>query len=193
MGLYKRRGSQFYWMTLRVNGKKVYESTKTTNRKLAEKIYAKKVTEVAEGRWFPNEAKRRTFEELKERYLKEHSMVYKTQKSFHRDVASFKHLSGFFGGLTLSEITPARISEYKSLRRTNGIKPATLAKELGVLRHALNLAVREWEWLESNPFKKVKIERANNKIERWITPRRGGRQGLPMSDSTTSGIPLLPD
>jgi len=71
--------------------------------------------------------------------------------------------------MTLAEITPARISEYKSIRRIEGAKPATLSRELEVLRHALNLAVREWEWLDRSPFERVRIERVNNKIERWLT------------------------
>jgi integrase len=81
----------------------------------------------------------------------------------------FKHLSGFFGGLTVAELTPARISEYKSFRRTEGAKPATLSRELEVLRHALNLAVREWEWLDRSPFEKIRIDKFNNKVERWLT------------------------
>lgn len=64
MGLYKRKGSQFYWMSFRVDGRRFFESTGTTNKKLAERIYAKRITEIAERRWFPNEAKKRTFEEL---------------------------------------------------------------------------------------------------------------------------------
>ena len=169
MGLYKRKGSRFYWITFRVNGKKISESTKTANKKLAEKIHAKRITEIAEGRWFPNEAKKRTFEELKERYMREHSRVNKTPKSSLRDESSFKHLTKFFGGMTLADIKPAKISEYKSLRRSEGAKPATLARELEVFRHSLNLAVREWEWLEKNPFERVKIEKPNNQIERWLT------------------------
>jgi integrase len=167
MGLYKR--GNLFWFTIKSNGKRIQKSTGTENRKLAENIYAKAKTLVVEGKWFSNEAKKRTFEELRERYMREHSAVHKTPKSSLRDETSFKHLTRFFSGLTLAEMTPARISEYKSLRRTDGAKPATLARELEVLRHALNLAVREWEWLESNPFQKVKIERVNNKIERWIS------------------------
>lgn len=169
MGLFRRRDSRFWWMELRVNGKRLKESTKTANRKLAERIHAKALTEIEEGRWFSNESRTRTFEELRDRYMREHSKVNKAPKSSLRDESSFKHLSAFFGGMTLAELTPARISEYKSLRRTEGAKPATLSRELEVLRHALNLAVREWEWLDRNPFERVKIERAHNKIERWIT------------------------
>ena len=32
MGLYKKKGSQFYWMSFRVNGKKICVSTGTTKR-----------------------------------------------------------------------------------------------------------------------------------------------------------------
>jgi integrase len=169
MGLYKREGSQFYWMTFRVNSRKVYESTKTTNKKLAERIFAKRITEVTEGRFFSNVARERKFEELREKYMKEHSRVHKAPKSSVRDEGSFKHLSRFFTGFTLAEIRPEAISKYKSMRRTEGAKPATIARELEVLRHALNLAIREWEWIERNPFEKVKIEKPNNKIERWLT------------------------
>lgn len=175
MGLYKRKDSRFYWMSFRINGRTVFESTGTPNRKLAEKIHARRLSDIIEGRWFPDEAKHRIFEELRDRYMKEHSQVYKTPKSTLRDETSFKHLSKFFGGLTLAEITPARISEYKSLRRTEKAKPATLARELEVFRHSLNLAVREWEWLERNPFEKVKIEKPQNKKERWISPEEEQR------------------
>lgn len=51
MGLYKRKGSQFYWMTFQVDGRRIFESTKTSNKKLAEKIYAKRQAEIVEGRF----------------------------------------------------------------------------------------------------------------------------------------------
>ena len=81
MGLYKRNSSQFYWMSFRVNSRRIFESTETTNKKMAEKIYAKRLTEITEGKWFPNEARKRTFEEVKERYMAEHSKIYKTFNS----------------------------------------------------------------------------------------------------------------
>lgn len=146
-------------MTFKVNGKRIYESTKTTNKKLAQRIYTKRASEIAEGKWFLTEARKRTFEELRNRYMEEHSKINKAPKSHSRDKSSFRHLSTAFCGLTLAEITPARISEYKSLRRIEGAKPATLSRELEVLRHALNLAVREWEWLDRNPFERVKTAR----------------------------------
>ncbi|MBI1823701.1 MAG: site-specific integrase, partial [Nitrospirae bacterium] len=105
MGLFKQKKSKFWWMSLRVNGKRVKISTKAGNKQLAEKIYAKRLLAIEEGRWFPNEAKNRTFEELKDRYMRDHSRVRKTPSSTDRDEYSFKHLSGFFGGLTLADIS----------------------------------------------------------------------------------------
>lgn len=169
MGIYRRKRSKLYWMTFRIRGRRIFKSTGTTNKQLAERIYARIVTEIHEGKWFPNEANKRKFEELRDRYMKDHSSPNKTLKSSLRDETSFKHLSKIFHGLTMAEITPSRISEYKSLRRGEGAKPATLSRELEVLRHALNLAVREWEWLDKSPFEKVKLDRVNNKVERWIT------------------------
>ena len=109
------------------------------------------------------------FPDLVERYMNQHSRIHKVPKSVLRDKASFGHMSDYFGDRPLTELTPRLISDYKSARRGTGIKPATLSRELEVLRHALNLAIREWEWLEHNPFEKVKIERVNNKVERWLT------------------------
>ncbi|MDD5434574.1 MAG: tyrosine-type recombinase/integrase [Nitrospira sp.] len=168
MGLYKRNSSQFSWMSFRINGRRIFESTETTNKKLAEKIYAKRLTEITEGKWFFNEARKRTFEELRDKYMTEHSKINKTPTTQVRDGSAFKRLSGFFGGLMLLEITPAQISDYKSLRIKAGIKPSTISRELEVLRHAMNLAL-QWEWIETSPFSKIKLDRPKNEIERWIT------------------------
>ena len=170
MGLYRRKRSPYFWMTFTVNGKKVYESTGTDNKKLADKIHAKRLIEIMEGKFFPSEAKNKTFNDLKMKYMEEHSKVFKAEKSIVRDETSFAHLAHTFKGMRLIDITPARLSEYKTVRRKCGIKPATLARELEVFRHALNLAVREWEWLEKSPFERVKIEKVENKVERWLTP-----------------------
>jgi len=37
------------------------------------------------------------------------------------------------------------------------------------MSHAFSLAVKEWEWVKDNPVKRVRMERANNTIERWLS------------------------
>jgi integrase len=71
--------------------------------------------------------------------------------------------------MTLMEITPSNISEYKTKRRDEGASPRTLNYELALMSHAFNLAIKEWEWVKENPVKKVSKEKVNNLIERWLT------------------------
>lgn len=167
MGLYRR--GKTYWFTITHNGKRMQASTGTANKKLAERIHAKALSDVYEGKWFQNEARRRTFEELKERYMAEYAIPNKAPGTVEKDRYSFKRLSEVFSGCSLAEITPQRIADYKRHRREAGASTSTLARELEVLRASLNLALREWEWIETSPFWKVKIDQPKGHRERWIT------------------------
>lgn len=165
MGLYRRGGT--YWFNILAGGRRIFQSTGTANKKLAEKIYAKARLDIEEGRWF-DVPEDHTFEELVKRYTTEHSIPTKSQSSIQRDGYSFKQLSRSFAGMNVKEISPKKIAEHKALRLSDGVKPATIGKELQLLSNALNLAVREWEWLEASPFERVKIDVPDNKMERWI-------------------------
>ena len=50
MGLY-RRGTT-YWFTVTYDGRRIQESLQTDNKKLAEKVYAKKLVDIVEGHHF---------------------------------------------------------------------------------------------------------------------------------------------
>ncbi len=112
MGLYKRGPT--WWISFSYNGRQIRQSTETDDRKLAEKIHHKVMTEVAEGKWFERQEGTQTFAEMMERYMKEHSAVKK--RSTVRDRASLKHLLPFFGAVALREIRPGHISRYKANR-----------------------------------------------------------------------------
>lgn len=47
MGLYQRRGSRFWWMTYTVNEQRYFESTKTTSKAIANKIWKHREGEIA--------------------------------------------------------------------------------------------------------------------------------------------------
>ena len=167
MGLFKR--GSVWWMRFTYQGKQIKESTETDDKKLAQRIYDKVKGEVAEGKWFeklPGED--RTFKEMMERYMTEHSARNKAPKSHRRDKSLRDHLVGHFGDLTLAEITPSHISDYKNKRRAKGAAPQTVNNELSLMSHAFSLAIRDWEWVKENPVKKVSKEKVNNLIERWL-------------------------
>ena len=77
-------------MNFSYNGKQIRRSTETSSKKLAEKIHAKVMTLVAEGKWLDiDKGKNVTFRELLEKYLQEHSSK-KAPNGARRDGISAK-------------------------------------------------------------------------------------------------------
>ena len=168
MALYKR--DSVWWMSFTHNGKQFRRSTETENKKLAIRIFDKLKGEIAEGKWFEKlPGENYTFAELMDKYMKEYSAVQKKPSSHIRDKSLNAHLKKYFGQLYLPEITSRLIAEYKIKRRNEGACSRTVNYELALMNHAFNIAIREWELIESNPVSKVKKERVRNIIERWLS------------------------
>lgn len=175
MGLYKRKDSPIWWMSFSYNRRQYQRSTGTADRRLAEAILAKVKTQIVEGKWFEiDQAKQHTFDEMMERFLREHSRI--NRPGAHKNDKTYvRHLSEFFSGLTLDQITPQLISEYKNKRLSEGKSPQTVKHELNCLNIAFNLAMKEWDWINYNPCLKVSKPRVNNQILRWLTPEEEER------------------
>lgn len=165
MGLVKRGGT--WWMSFMYQGQQVRRSTGTTDKRLAEAILGQVKVQIVEGRFFdkPKEQER-TLMELLNRYLSEHAA---RRANHRRELTSVRNLSAFFGNPTLNQITPKRIVAYKNHRYTDGVKPATINRELASLKKAFNLARREWEWCDDNPVCLVSMEQEHNTRDRWLT------------------------
>lgn len=155
-----------WWISFVYDGKRYRQSSGTANRKLAKNIEDKIKGDIVQGKWFerlPGEEK--LFEEMMQKYLAEHA----SKKASARDFAGYaKTLTLFFGGLIVADITPKAINQYKIKRREDGVKPATINRELAAMKKAFNLALKEWEWVRENPVMKVSMEVENNKRERWL-------------------------
>jgi site-specific recombinase XerD len=165
MGLFRR--GKVWHMSFICKGRRYRKSTETEDRKLAQRILDKVKGEIAENRWFerlPGEDK--TFREMMEKFLDEHASKKISYKSYQSYVRS---LNPFLGDYTLTDITPKIINEYKLKRRSDGVKPGSINRELAILKKALNLALKEWEWIKENPASKVSMEQENNKRDRWLT------------------------
>ncbi len=67
MGLYRR--GKVWWMSFMYEGRQYRKSCQTTDKKLAEKIYHKVMTELVEGRYFERlPGERKTFREMMKKY-----------------------------------------------------------------------------------------------------------------------------
>ncbi len=149
MGLYRRDKHKVWWISFTHKGRQVRRSTETTDKRLAQKVYAKVQTQVVEGKWFDvDEGKKRTFKELAEKY---EAQVFKELKSWRSTQSYLDQLKKFFGSYTLAEINPALIDDFKQMRKAKGVKPATINRQLSIMRRMLNLAKKRWLWIKEVP------------------------------------------
>ena len=126
----------------------------TFNTKTAAKQWAKRVeSDISEGKHTPTaEEKRRTVKDLLERYEK-------TEIPKKGDQVNPQRHADFWierlGHLRLLAFKPAIISEVRDeLALTKA--PSTVNRYLATPSHACTIAMKEWGWLDSNPFQKVK-------------------------------------
>jgi integrase len=166
MGLFKR--GSVWWMSFVYQGKQYRKTTETEDPKLAKRIFDKVKGEIAEGKWFERlPGEERTFREMMEKYMAEHSEPKKA--SSERDRSSLTHLLPVLGDHLLTEITTKVIADYKKRRRIEGASPCTINRELALLKHSFNIALKEWEWVQENPVLKISMEKEPPSRDRWLT------------------------
>jgi integrase len=72
--------------------------------------------------------------------------------------------------LGLNDITPLLIEKWRQRRRKEGVKPATINRQMNDLRACLNRAVK-WGALAANPFDKVERTKVDSSAKvRYLTP-----------------------
>lgn len=116
MALYRR--GPVWWMRFSYQGRQIRRSTDVTDRKLAERIYFKVRSLVAEGKWLDRPpAQHKRVKDLLERYLRDYSAPNKAAGTHRRDQSLAAHLLRAFGAIPLDQLRPAQLAEYKANRR----------------------------------------------------------------------------
>ncbi len=142
-GLYRRPGSQFWWMSFYQpdeNGRavKVQQSTKETSKVKARKVRDATTGAIAVGDR-PRSLEKVRFADLERGLLANYRV--KGNKSTDRALRALSHLREAFGGFKATNITAKAIDTYL-LDRTETASLATVYYELAVLKRAFKLAVR---------------------------------------------------
>ena len=116
---------------------------------------------IREGRHFKTaEAKKHTLAELIDRYIKE--VLPTKPRSESRQRLCLNWWRNKIGVYVLADVTPSLISQCRDellsgeTIRNKQRSPATVVRYLAVLSHAFTIAVREWEWIDDSPMRKVK-------------------------------------
>lgn len=132
------------------------ESTGTVNRREAEKFYALRISEIERGVY--TRPVKITVSEFGDKYL-EYAKVNK--RSWTRDEQIIGHLTRFFGPTVLCDIGPLLIEKYK-LQRVQSVSPATINREIALLKHLFNMAERWGFYRGRNPVRDVKFLAEDN-------------------------------
>lgn len=178
MGLYRRKGSRFWWISYMADGIRRFESTKTTSKDLATKIWKKREGEIALGLFkvgWPGE--RLTFAELCEEFLRSYTPTLSASSQRNHQLFS-KNLRTFFGTRRLTEINQRMVEEYRDYRRRQPskrdpkrvVKGATVNRELECLQCMFEFAVNR-KYIAESPAAGVKHfdERRERPAKRMLT------------------------
>ncbi len=161
MALYRR--GRIWYVDYYAKGERVQESTGTASRREAEKFYALRISEVERGEyWKPV---RITLSEFGKRYL-EYAKANK--RSWLRDQQMMEHLNEVLGSAVLSDIGPFEIEQYK-LARVQSVSPATVNREIALLKHMFNMAEQWGLYRGRNPVRSVKFLAEENLQCRFLS------------------------
>ena len=133
----------------------------------AKEVLKNRERKIKLGEFGLNENNVPTLEEFSKRYI-EYQRDVKQKRTWEKDLEHLKKWNVIFGKRKLSEITPRDIDDYKHKRLTE-VKPATVNRELEVLRHLYYLAKRWKEFIGENPVSESGLLSFNNQKERILT------------------------
>jgi integrase len=158
MSVFRRRFndgrlSKDWYINYRIHGKQ-YKRKIGPNKKLAEQIMHDIEIEQNKGEYLGiHETKKILFSDFAREYLA-FAKSTKAPSTYAGNVREMQRLLRTFDG-DLSKLTTGQIEKYK-VQRSQEVKPATVNRELALLKHMLTKAV-EWSYLKSNPAKPVKL------------------------------------
>jgi len=160
MAINSRFGS--YYIDYRYQGRRIRERV-GPNKRMAEQALAVRKSEIAQGRYQMKKRENLRFDAFAKIYM---DYAKTDKRSWGRDETSLKSLLPFFGNQLLSGITPFLIESYKR-KRAGEVKPATVNREIGLLKHMFNMAIK-WDKATSNPMRDVRLLKVENLPERIL-------------------------
>ena len=148
-GVYKRPLSPYWYFKLKLQGRWKEFSTKTGNYHEARRRRKKAHDELEAGRFIDREKVRWPFERAAEEFLEVRKRLV-SPGTWAIDRDRLKSLKRFFAGKRLGDITTQDISDYKDLRKREGMSNRTVNMERSVLRAVL-MRARLWSRLSDDP------------------------------------------
>ena len=145
--LRKLNGSKFWSIRYYKNGRQFTESTRTANRKDAQKILKLREADLAKGIPVAKKGTKLRFDDGIKDVLN-HYRVKGFRSAAKVEQRVRLHLSPYFGGMRMTDIGTRTIRAYQAHRTEQGAAPATINRECSILNKAFVLAVtsRDLAW-----------------------------------------------
>lgn len=171
----RKIGSQYAldYRDTRLGGKRIIR-IHGPDRREAEVAMALIWTDITRNQYNIPPTKQVRFADFAQLYMEKYSRPNK--RSWRRDEVSLSSLLPYFGEKTMDKILPLAIEGYKAKRLNTGRKPATINRELALLKHMMSMAVN-WNMAWSNPMKGkgVKLFKEDNRRTRYLDQEEIGR------------------
>jgi len=156
MGIIKR--GKYYWIDVRIKGKRIRRSLNTTNKPVA----LLRFSEQRDDLLAECEGRKVKFSEFCKKYL-DWAWSSKPASAIREQQRLIK-IQAFFqdqGIIQLDEITPYHIEQLRTRLMDNGLSKATINRYMQLLRGLFYKAI-DWEaYNKPNPLKKIKFYKEN--------------------------------
>jgi integrase len=166
-GIYKR--GKVYWIRYAgLDGKVVFESSKSSTFREAENLLIQRKQSIKEGK--QPEIKKianYTFSTLCEEYIK----WAERQRGFKQKEYVVKQLKSLYKSVPLRFFSSRLLEQYQSERLQEGKKPATINRHVATIKHMFTKAV-EWDMVEETTLKRIRRIRLleeNNRRLRYLS------------------------
>lgn len=140
--IYRQKGRSIWMLKYYRDGRAIYESSGTDVKDEAKKELRKREGAIADGRAIAPKAARLRFEHAVRSV--EHDYTTNGRRSLGNVETRIRlHLMPYFGGRKMTAITTADVRAYTTDRLKAGAKPASVNRELAILKRAFSLAVKD--------------------------------------------------
>ena len=163
MASIRKRNGKWHAQVRRANCKSI---TKTfTLKKYAER-WARDMEQKLDRQELRIDHQEATLRDLVNRYLTEVVPLKRSNES--EEIVLLSFLKEKFVDLSIYKINAEHFAKYRD-RRLKIVKPATFVRQIGILQHLYNTAIKEWGFEFKNPVKSIRKPIIRNKRNRRLT------------------------
>ena len=191
----KKNGKPSYTAKIRLKGHQPVFQTFT--RKTDAVRWANQTeAAITEGRFFKTaESQKHTLSDLIQRYIRD--VLPRKAKVFVEYASQLKWWEEQIGDVRLSDLSTSLITEKRDLlsrtitNRKKPMSPARVNRYMAALSTALNTSIREWEWMEDNPMRKIsKLKEPRGRV-RYLSDEERERLLDACKDSANTNLYLV--